>query len=168
MRLAGAVRWFFVNPHRWSVGMAMFAAALLTATLALENALEVEACPLCLRQRYIWLAVGLLSLLGVFVRRFGLVRWGFLPLVAILCFFGVYTAVYQVGLEEGWWLGDCSAMGADTVADLKRMLLAAPIVACSEVSWRFLGLSFAGWNALISASAGIKTLVAIAAADRFG
>jgi disulfide bond formation protein DsbB len=26
-----------------------------------------------------------------------------------------------------------------------------PIIRCDEASWRFLGLSFAGWNAVISA-----------------
>jgi disulfide bond formation protein DsbB len=27
----------------------------------------------------------------------------------------------------------------------------AEVVSCSEASWRMLGLSFAGWNAMISA-----------------
>ena len=26
-----------------------------------------------------------------------------------------------------------------------------PIIRCDEASWRFLGLSFAGWNAVVSA-----------------
>jgi disulfide bond formation protein DsbB len=31
-----------------------------------------------------------------------------------------------------------------------KSILAAPVIRCDQVQWAFLGLSMAGWNALIS------------------
>lgn len=165
-RLAAYICCIYRTPGYFAAGMAIFAFALVAAAALLEDALGVRACELCHRQRYIWLAVGVVSLAAVVGHRhFRRVRWGALPTVAVLCGFGAYTAFYQLGLEQGWWLGSCAAdFAADNVADLKRMLAEAPIVSCAEASWHFLGLSFAGWNVIISSAAALKTVLAIAVA----
>ncbi len=67
--------------------------------------------------------------------------------------------LYHAGVEWSWWAGpsDCGAGGgaaATTAQELLDQLDNIRIVSCSEASWRFpsgWGLSFAGWNALISA-----------------
>ena len=45
--------------------------------------------------------------------------------------------------------GDCS--GAFELQWGEGGIVDTPIIRCDEASWRFLGLSFAGWNAVISA-----------------
>ncbi len=158
---------FYRRPRLFAAGLATFALAMPLAAVALEHLLEVRPCPLCLRQRYIWVAVGLVALLGSGAAGFRFLRLGILPAAAALCLFGFYTAVYQVGLEEGWWSGECvAATGAADIEELRQMLLQASAVACDEVSWRFLGLSFAGWNAALSLAAAVKISLAIALARR--
>jgi disulfide bond formation protein DsbB len=39
-----------------------------------------------------------------------------------------------------------------------------PVIRCDEASWRFLGLSFAGWNAMVSA--GLALVAAFGATRR--
>jgi disulfide bond formation protein DsbB len=48
----------------------------------------------------------------------------------------------------GWWEGltQCTATGAASLQDI----LSAPLVRCDQVQWQFLGISMAGWNAIIS------------------
>jgi len=63
--------------------------------------------------------------------------------------------VYHAGVEWKWWQGpiDCSGpinkFGA--ASDIFKKLDNIITVRCDEVSWRFLGLSLAGWNVLDSA-----------------
>ena len=51
-------------------------------------------------------------------------------------------------------------IGSMSMQDLMRQIEAAPVTRCDEVAWRFLGLSMAVWNALISAGLTVLWLVA--------
>ena len=64
--------------------------------------------------------------------------------IAISGAIGVYHAGVELGLFEG--LTACSATGAVTLQDI----LATPLVRCDQVQWSFLGISMAGWNAILS------------------
>jgi disulfide bond formation protein DsbB len=68
--------------------------------------------------------------------------------------------VYHAGVEWKWWQGpqDCSGtlQGLGSTSDLLNQLQSISVVRCDEAAWRFLGLSLAGYNVLISlALAGI-------------
>ena len=56
--------------------------------------------------------------------------------------------VYHAGVELGYWEGvtTCTTTGAMTLEDI----LNVPLVRCDQVQWSFLGVSMAGWNAIIS------------------
>lgn len=56
--------------------------------------------------------------------------------------------VFHAGVEAGWWEGltTCTSSGPMNLDDL----LAAPIVRCDEVQWSLIGISMAGWNAIVS------------------
>ncbi len=56
--------------------------------------------------------------------------------------------VFHAGVELGWWEGltRCTAGGAITLDDLMNV----PLVRCDQVQWSWLGVSMAGWNAVIS------------------
>jgi len=69
---------------------------------------------------------------------------------------GLIVAVFQSGAEWKFWPGPatCATSGAGVTADSLTALLGGATVrppACDEASWRMLGLSMAGWNALVSA-----------------
>ena len=56
--------------------------------------------------------------------------------------------VFHAGVELGWWKGltRCTAGGALTLDDLMNV----PLVRCDQVQWSLLGISMAGWNAILS------------------
>jgi disulfide bond formation protein DsbB len=92
-------------------------------------------------------------------------RWliivGFLAIIAaMLC--SAALGSYHAGVEWRWWPGptDCSGPMSDfTAKPLLDQLRTLRIVRCDEAAWRFLGLSLAGYNALISlALAGMAAL----------
>ncbi len=124
-------------------------------------------CKLCLEQRvpyYLGLPLALFALLlSNSGRR---VPAGWLMAIAGLVFiYGAGLGVYQSGAEWGFWPGpsDCGG-GSAGPADASNMLSALKatrVVSCTEASWRMLGLSFAGWNAV--ASLGLALLSAASA-----
>jgi disulfide bond formation protein DsbB len=63
--------------------------------------------------------------------------------------------IYHSGVEWGLWQGptDCtgSLTQADSVTDFLKQLQTVKVVRCDAVAIRILGLSLAGWNAVISA-----------------
>ena len=69
--------------------------------------------------------------------------------IAISGIIGVYHAGVEAKVFEG--ITTCTAMGKGlTTAELLKQISQAPLVRCDEVQWRFLGLSLAAWNAILS------------------
>jgi disulfide bond formation protein DsbB len=69
--------------------------------------------------------------------------------IAVSGAIGVYHAGVEVGMFEG--ITTCTALpqGAST-ADLLKQITQAPLVRCDQVQFSFLGISMAGWNAILS------------------
>jgi disulfide bond formation protein DsbB len=62
---------------------------------------------------------------------------------------GVYHAGVEAGIFEG--ITTCTALPAGgSTADLLKQITQAPLVRCDQVQWSFLGISMAGWNAILS------------------
>jgi disulfide bond formation protein DsbB len=130
--------------------------------LAIAHAFEtfggLAPCTLCLRQREIYWAAGTVALAGaVVVRLSGYARWRWLFEAALAAIFagGVFYAVYHAGAEWKFWPGPttCSGGGKVDLSSLAAVASGAVRVkppACDQAAWVFLGLSMAGWNALIS------------------
>ena len=139
------------------------AVALLVAIGALATAFAFEKiggyvpCPLCLMQRYAYFAgipltfVALILLAGG--HRTAAIGLMFLVSLAYLAKAGLGT--YHAGAEWKFWPGPdtCGAAGqpvTKSAADLLKGLETTRVIRCDEAPWRFLGLSFAGWNVVIS------------------
>lgn len=112
-------------------------------------------CELCYQQRipyYAGLPVLLVTLLGwaSFSKTIKLVGLG---IAAAIFVWGTYTGIYHSGVEWGFFPGPSSCTGVgdgasfDTLLDLNS---AETVIPCDRAQWRFLGLSFAGYNGLIS------------------
>jgi disulfide bond formation protein DsbB len=76
---------------------------------------------------------------------------GAAALIAVSGLIGVFHA----GVEYHWWAGITACTQTVTTAGLStdqalKDLLAAPIVRCDVAQWSLLGVSLAGWNALVS------------------
>lgn len=130
-------------------------------------------CKLCLEQRvpyYVGLPAALLAL-GLVVRgSAGALTSLLLLVVAGVFAYGSGLGIYQAGAEWGFWLGpsDCGGGTAapTSAGDLLSALSNTRVVSCTEASWRMLGLSFAGWNAVASGAVAILAIVALVAHRR--
>jgi disulfide bond formation protein DsbB len=71
--------------------------------------------------------------------------------IAISGVIGVYHAGVEAKIFEGFTT--CSALvRGGTTAELLKQITHAPLVRCDQVQFRFLGISLAGWNAILSLS----------------
>ena len=68
--------------------------------------------------------------------------------IAISGAIGVYHAGVELGVFEG--LTTCSTTATGSGADLLNEIMNAPLVRCDQIQFSFLGISMAGWNAILS------------------
>jgi disulfide bond formation protein DsbB len=133
--------------------IALAAAATIVGALAFEHVFGLAPCPLCLRQRLPYYAAIPLALLAAALP----VRWTRLALLVLALIFLVSAGLglHHAGVEWGWWAGPSDCAGAPGPApggmgDFLNQLQRTRVVSCTDAAWRFLGLSLAGWNVLIS------------------
>jgi disulfide bond formation protein DsbB len=69
--------------------------------------------------------------------------------IAVSGLIGVYHAGVELKIFEGLTTCTSFAAGASN-EELLKSILNAPLVRCDQVQWSFLGISMAGWNAIIS------------------
>lgn len=123
-------------------------------------------CALCMQERIPYY-VGLpLVLVALVLSPFPWPSRALLFLAAITFAISAAFGTYHAGAEWGWWPGPASCGAAQgpsgNAGDLLNDLQHIRIVSCTEASWRFpdvaWGLSFAGWNAVISAVLALVSL----------
>ena len=119
--------------------------------------LDIQPCPLCLEQRYAYYLAMPLALLVAFAAARGAPRAVLLAGLAVLALAALGNAglgAYHAGVEWEFWKGptDCSGPVVDlgSAGSLLERLDTVKVIRCDEVQWRFLGLSLAGYNVLIS------------------
>ena len=69
--------------------------------------------------------------------------------IAISGAIGVYHAGVELKIFEGFTTCTSTARAA-TPDELLKQLMKVPLVRCDQVQWSFLGISMAGWNAILS------------------
>ncbi|OFX02653.1 MAG: hypothetical protein A3E78_08005 [Alphaproteobacteria bacterium RIFCSPHIGHO2_12_FULL_63_12] len=150
--------------NRPLVDQALIIAALSSASLLIgahlfEHFGGLAPCALCLDQREAhWTGLAM-SMAGVIVgaalkwRRAAIATAGACALVYL---FSAGLAFYHAGVENHFWPGPvtCSGggpvdLGEGSLTDLLNEKPTGP--SCSEAAWRFLGVSMAGYNLLVSA-----------------
>ena len=125
-------------------------AALIGFGLYLQHRLGLEPCPLCILQRYAFVATGAIALTAALHNPVSAGRLIYSALVVIFAGFGGGVAIRHLYLEHNPpKIFDCGA-------DLGYMLDSFPLAEalpmifrgtgdCTKVLWRFLGLSIAEW-----------------------
>lgn len=133
--------------------LAIAAALTVGAVLVMQHGYGYAPCKLCLTERlpyYAAVPLGVLALLAPApLSRLAL------GLAAAALLYGAGIGVYHAGAEWGFWPGpaDCGGgAGADPgdVGDFLNKLQTTRVVDCSVAALRVLGLSLAGWNALVA------------------
>jgi disulfide bond formation protein DsbB len=70
---------------------------------------------------------------------------------------GAYHAGVEAGVFEGITRCTSQPVGSSN-ADLLADIMATPLIRCDQVQWSFLGVSMAGWNAILSIGFGLLIL----------
>ena len=154
-----------MQTHALVAALALGLAAIAGAWI-FELGFGYAPCKLCLLQRwpyYIGLPIGLVAwLAGGGRTSAGRVLIGLMMLTFLI---SAGLGIYHAGVEWKWWLGpsDCGGRmveGPTSVLDLRKSMQATHVVRCDDAALRVLGLSFAGWNVLVSL--GVAALAGIA------
>lgn len=136
-------------------------AALLAGAYGSQYLGGLAPCEMCYWQRYAHWA-GLAFAVGAYL----LARMpdrgrSFVWLAALAILTSGAIGGYHAGVEAGVFEGatQCTSMvtGAST-EDLLRSVMNAPMVRCDEIQFEFLGISMAGWNAILSIAAALVIL----------
>ncbi|WP_300544746.1 disulfide bond formation protein B [Maricaulis sp.] len=152
---------------RWPLLIAGVSLALLLGAWGFQYIGHYDPCALCFDQRYIHMAVIGLGLAsgGLLIVRPGLARLApFMVLImAAVLIYSAGFAFWHAGIEYKWWDGPetctTSGGGSFSVADVLATLDGnRPVVMCDEASWTLLGISMAGYNALISAGMALVSI----------
>ena len=140
-----------------AAAIAAIGLATILGAYFFQYALGYRPCPLCLEQRYAYyvaIPLAALVLLGASV--------GSSHKVMLLAFLAIAAAMlwnaglgaYHSGVEWQWWEGPKDCSGAVTnfgpAGGLIDPIQNTRVIRCDEAAWRFLGLSLAGYNVLIS------------------
>jgi disulfide bond formation protein DsbB len=142
----------------YSTGAAVLfgAVAVILTALAFQYVGGYAPCPLCLRQRYAYyLGIPLLFFALVLIAAQRPRTAALLFAVVAIAFLGnAALGLYQAGAEWKLWPGPDTCAGAQGISrnagNLIDEVSRTTIIRCDEAAWRFLGLSFAGWNAILS------------------
>ena len=130
--------------------------ATIAAAWGFELIGGYEPCPLCLQQRYAYYfalpaALAAFYLISNLKRDFALILFS---LCALAYLINAGLGVYHSGVEWHWWAGPSDCAGGAAIdaeaGGLLNKLAETRVIRCDEAPWRLVGLSFAGYNALIS------------------
>jgi disulfide bond formation protein DsbB len=142
---------------RAAIFLALAMAATVGGALGFQYLGGFIPCKLCLEERipyYAGVPVMVLAAISAGLRWPPVVTRALLAIGGALMVWSLYMGVYHAGVEWKWWPGptDCGAVDAPSTGGkgiLDSLNTFVP-PACDEAAGRFLGLSFAGWNAVAS------------------
>ncbi len=137
-------------------------AALLAGAYGSQYLGGLAPCEMCYWQRWPHMAAVALALTAIPLS--GLPDRGrsfvWLAALAILVSGGI--GVYHAGVEAGIFQGitACSSGAASgaSAEDLLKSVMERPMIRCDEIQFKFLGISMAGWNAIISVAGALSIL----------
>jgi disulfide bond formation protein DsbB len=132
--------------------------SLLASSLMLISAFYLEyfqgalPCDLCITQRWFHALIITYSLISFFIlEKFINVKVFILIVLSFTWLASAIAGLYHFGIEMDFWSGpdDCSS-NIDFSKDTLTYLLNKSPIKCDEIMFKILGLSLAGWNALLS------------------
>ena len=139
-----------LKPRVVFAGIFLACAALIGYALYMQHGQALDPCPLCILQRYAFIAVGMVALIAAIhnPHSLGITIYG--GLVVLFAAAGGGVAIRHSWLQH--FPNKLQSCGADLDYLLDTLPLSRALPAifrgtgeCSEVQWRFLGLSIPEW-----------------------
>ena len=132
-------------------GILAFSILSLSIAYFIQYVLGHKPCNLCIIERIPYIAaIILISLIFILNRYQKIIS----SLILIFFIFGAVVSFYHFGIEQGFFseslvcdLGNSQPLNKE---DLLKQLKKTEIVSCKDVTFRFLGLSLATINTVIS------------------
>ena len=132
-------------------GVLAFSILSLSIAYFIQYILGHKPCNLCLIERIPYLSAIILVALIFIVKRFEKI---FAGIILIFFIFGAIISFYHVGIEQGFFSESLVCNLGNSGADLSKEQLLKQLenapISCKEVTFRFLGLSLATINTIIS------------------
>ncbi len=136
----------------------IFKFSFIISSLMLLSAFYLEyfhgalPCDLCITQRWFHGAIIAYSFIIILIINKTIISNKLLILIgAILWLSSSLAGLYHFGIEMNFWAGpDGCSSNIDFSKDTLTYLLNKSSIKCDEVIFEILGLSLAGWNALVS------------------
>jgi disulfide bond formation protein DsbB len=106
-------------------------------------------CEMCMWQRWPHYAAIVVALASFVFRP---ARVPLVWLAALLIAVSGAIGAFHAGVEYGWWEGltRCATNFGGGGAVTLDSIMNAPLIRCDVAPWSFLGISLAGWNAILS------------------
>jgi disulfide bond formation protein DsbB len=129
--------------------------ALLAGALYFQHGLYLEPCPLCIFQRVVFVAMGVVFFIGFLHNPRAVAFRVYSIIITLLALVGAGIATRHVWLQNlpPDQVPECGA-GLDFMLEQNSLFRVVEMVfkgsgECAEVAWRFLGLSIPAWTLLI-------------------
>jgi disulfide bond formation protein DsbB len=170
--LSATPLWRSNPPALAALIVAIVGAATIAGAWFFELVIKLKPCPMCLEQRvpyYIGIPLALVVAFAAWRKAPRGVVIGGLLVLAGLMLWNAYMGVFHAGVEWKWWIGPAECTGTPEfggAGGFLNRLQNINITRCDEAAWRFLGLSLAGYNALISAALALVALLGAKAAAK--
>jgi disulfide bond formation protein DsbB len=117
--------------------------AVVGAALLAQYGGGLVPCELCLYQRWPYFAVIALMALAFALGRRGVSRVA-LALAAVIFVASAGLACYHLGVEQHWFAGPTACTGdglaGGSIEEIRRRLLATPVVRCDLAQWSVVGI----------------------------
>ena len=136
-------------------------AALLAGALGSQYLGGLHPCEMCHWQRWPHYAAVALALIAYLMRGSADRGRSFVWLAALAILTSGLIGAYHAGVELGIFEGftQCTSTGAGgSTQDILKDIMATPFIRCDQVQFEFLGISMAGWNAILSTAAALTIL----------
>ena len=135
----------------WSIILFIISLITLSSALIAEYFFNLIPCEMCLKQRHPYYALTTLIIIFYLFRKNNNVF--FLFLVEVCVVYGLFYAIWHVGIEQKFLEGPASCSGSliqtDSVQDLKKEITNKPVINCSEIIWSIGGFSAATLNSIL-------------------
>ncbi|MCW5626091.1 MAG: disulfide bond formation protein B [Burkholderiales bacterium] len=140
-----------LSPRILLAAMFVACAGLLAYGLYLQHAVGLQPCPMCILQRYAFVVLGLIAMVGMIhgPQRTGLRLYG--ALIGLTAIAGGSVAIRQTWLQHNPpAIAECGP-GLEYMLESFPLTEAWPMIFqgsgdCSKVDWTFIGLSIAEWS----------------------
>jgi disulfide bond formation protein DsbB len=148
-----------------AAGLIFLGAAATIGGAWIFQAAGIPPCELCLSERipyYVGVPLAALTLIFA-LRRLRIPMLAGFVLLFLIFAFSAGFGIYHAGVEWHFWQGPTACTGstmtkASSMQDFMNQLRTQKIVRCDAVAIRIMGLSLAGWNAVISVALAVLAI----------